>query len=86
VRDLSRAEWIARAGEAGLTADTLQTFSVRLDFRSWVERMRTPEPFVRAIRDLQAAASTPVREHFAIEPDGSFRIEVCLFRFAKPKH
>jgi len=83
VRDHSRAEWIATAADAGLRAERMQSFPLRLDFLSWIERMRTPDVFVAAIRGLQAAASRPVADYFLIEPDGSFTIEVALFCFVK---
>ena len=37
---------------------------------------RTPDDNARAIRALQAAASADVREHFAIEADGSFMLDI----------
>ncbi len=83
VRDRSRAEWEDSAARAGLLGGSVSAFRVRLDFASWIARMRTPPEMVAAIRALQAAASDHVRRHFAIEPDGSFTIDVVLFVFAK---
>jgi hypothetical protein len=40
--------------------------------------MRTPETNVRAIRALQAAASSDTRAHFAIEADGSFMLDMLM--------
>src|SRR6202044_2278016 len=39
---------------------------------------RTPEENVRAIRALQIAASSETKTHFAIEPDGSFLLDVIM--------
>jgi hypothetical protein len=40
--------------------------------------MRTPPSHVTAIRALQALAGAEIARHFAIEPDGSFTIDVVL--------
>jgi len=37
---------------------------VRLDFASWIARMRTPEIRAQAIRSLQAEMSSDVVTHF----------------------
>jgi SAM-dependent methyltransferase len=79
VRDRTRAEWEAALADAGLLAGATTAFRVRLDFATWVARMRTPAPLVAAIRALQDAATDTVRQHFAIEPDGSFMLDVALF-------
>jgi SAM-dependent methyltransferase len=84
VRDRSRGEWEAAAARAGLDSGAVATFRVWLDFATWVARMRTPPHMVAAIRALQEAAAGDVRRHFAIEPDGSFTIDVALFAFRKP--
>ncbi len=69
------------AGYRALTRTRLEksTWRIRLDFDSWIARMRTPADNVRAIRALQDAASAEARAHFAIEPDGSFMLDVILF-------
>ena len=41
----------------------------------WTARTNTPEVFVNALRALQAQASGPVRDHFAIGHDGSFDLD-----------
>lgn len=79
VRDYSSAEWVAIAAEAGFAVVGVTRRRLPLDFDAWVGRMRTPEVQVAAIRALQAAMSGQVREHFAIEPDGSFTIDQAVF-------
>lgn len=79
VRDRSRAEWEAALEGAGLLAEAVVPFRVRLDFPSWIARMRTPPALATAIRALQDAMAAPVRRHLAVEPDGSFVIDVALF-------
>lgn len=78
VRDYSPGEWLEFVGQAGLRAEELTSFRLRLEFSSWIARMRTPEVRAQAIRSLQETASDEVRAHFAIEPDGSFTVD-CLF-------
>lgn len=84
VRNYSRGEWETAIARAGLVPGDTSAYRVRLDFASWVERMRTPKLQVDAIRALQAAMSASVTRAFAIEPDGSFAIDTALFRASKP--
>ena len=76
VRDYSRAEWLALIGRAGLDAGQASERRVRLDMKSWLDRMRTPKVQADAIRALEAVMSDSVSRHFAIEADGSFTIDV----------
>lgn len=84
VRDYSRAEWMAAIIRAGLLAGETRVHRVRLEFASWVERMKTPDLHVEAIRALQTAKAGDVTRYFETEPDGSFCIDVALFRASKP--
>jgi SAM-dependent methyltransferase len=84
VRDYSRAEWLATIGRAGLNTGRASEHRVRLDMRSWLERMRTPPVQAEAIRALEAVMSASVTEHFAIEADGSFTIDVLTVFATKP--
>jgi SAM-dependent methyltransferase len=84
VRDYSPAEWTAALARAGLVPGRTQRYRVRLDFASWVARMRTPQVQVDAIRALQAAVSAEITGYFETAPDGSFSIDVALFEAAKP--
>lgn len=84
VRDYSRAEWEAAMVRAGLRPGSVGVHRVRLDFASWVERMRTPQVQVDAIRALQAAMSASVSQYFGIGADGSFDLDVALFEASRP--
>jgi SAM-dependent methyltransferase len=75
VRDYSVAEWIAALGRAGFTLGGWRAWRIRMDYPVWIARMRTPEDNARAIRALQTVASAEVKAHFAIEPDGSFKLD-----------
>lgn len=64
---------------AGLQEIECAEWVTRLDFASWVERMRTPADRIAVIRSLQEGAPHEVRKGLAIEPDGSFGIRTGLF-------
>jgi SAM-dependent methyltransferase len=78
VRDYTVAEWTAAAEGAGFTLAGLRRHQIRIDFPSWIERMRTPPLAAQAIRAAQEAAPAEVRAHFRIEPDGSFQLDVMV--------
>jgi SAM-dependent methyltransferase len=75
LRDYSLAEWVQAVAGAGFAPATIVQRRVRLDFASWIARMRTPEIRAQAIRSLQAEMSSDVVTHFAIEADGSFMLD-----------
>ena len=79
VRDRSVSEWQALLQEAGFSRLEHCTWNTRLEFSSWVERMRTPPALVNAIRMLQAGAPEEVQRALNIEPDGSFTARTGLF-------
>jgi ubiquinone/menaquinone biosynthesis C-methylase UbiE len=79
VRDRSAAEWRALLLQAGFADIEHDSWSTRLEFASWVQRMRTPEALVTAIRMLQVGAAAEVQRALSIEPDGSFTPRTGLF-------
>jgi len=78
VRDHSVAQWLAMCGAAGLPAHHVQTWSVRLEFTTWVTRMATPALEVAQLQRLMANAPAHVCDILGIEADGSFHIAVAL--------
>ena len=82
VRNRTLAEWTSALELAGFAVRGLRTWQLRMDFPVWIARMRTPEENARAIRALQTAASSEVRAHFAIEPDGSFMLDIMMIEAA----
>ena len=78
VRNYSIAEWTEKLGRARFAVSSLRTWRVRMDYPVWIARMATPENLSAAIRALQQAAPAEVREHFAIEPDGSFMLDMAM--------
>ncbi|MDH4869907.1 methyltransferase domain-containing protein [Pseudomonas sp. BN515] len=78
VRNYSPAEWLRQVAEAGLQTRSHTRQRLRLEFASWVERMRTPVVFREAILALQASVGDEVREYFEIAADGSFSTDVLV--------
>lgn len=83
VRNRSRAEWRSLLQTAGLVEAEFAEWPTRLEFASWVERMRTPADRIAVIRSLQDGAPREVREALTIEPGGSFTIRTGLFWLRK---
>jgi ubiquinone/menaquinone biosynthesis C-methylase UbiE len=84
VRNRSRAQWRSVLQSAGLIELECAEWPTRIEFASWVERMRAPADRVAVIRSLQEGAPREVREALAIEPDGSFSLCTGLFWLQKP--
>ncbi len=80
VRDHTVAQWLAMLEPAGFATEDLGRFPLRLEFASWTERMRTPEPVAAQIRALFAAAPATVREVLQVEEYGTFTAPVALLR------
>lgn len=83
VRDYSVAEWVSALAAAGFSIKTAAMRRLRLDFETWVTRMATPKPQVEAIRALQAKMAEDIVKHFAIEPDGSFTIDIAAIEASR---
>jgi len=75
VRDYRADEWAAALGQAGFTVSSVTMRRIRLDFASWIARMRTAPAHVAAIRSLQQGAAGEVRDRLGIEEDGSFQLD-----------
>jgi len=78
VRDYTCAQWFDALARSGFAVDACRTWRLRMDFPVWIARMRTPDENVRAIRALQMAAAAETKAHFAIEPDGSFMLDILM--------
>lgn len=78
VRDYSVPEWHAMLADAGFAVERVTRSRLRMDFSTWIARMRTAEAHVSAIRSLQTSAPDTVARHFGIESDGSFRLDSVL--------
>lgn len=78
VRNASADEWQAALAAEGFIVDAVTRYRLRLEFTPWIERMRTPEAHVAAIRSLQGRAAAEVRDYFEIGADGSFTVDTVL--------
>lgn len=78
VRDYSADQWLRQVSDAGLFTRSHSRQRLHLEFASWVERMRTPEPMRVAIRQLQRAMGEEVRQYYQIQADGSFSTDVIV--------
>lgn len=78
VRNASLREWKQGMAESGFDVVDTTSFRLRLEFASWIERMRTPPAHVAAIRSLQQLASAEVADYFALEEDGSFTVDTAV--------
>jgi SAM-dependent methyltransferase len=84
VRDYSCSQWLDALARAGFSLQACRTWRLRMDFPVWIARMRTRQENVTAIRALQDAASAETKAHFAIEPDGSFLLDVLMIEASRP--
>jgi ubiquinone/menaquinone biosynthesis C-methylase UbiE len=83
VRDYTCAQWFDALARAGFAIEACRTWRLRMDFPVWTARMRTPEENVKAIRALQGAAAAETKAHFAIEPDGSFHLDMLMIEASR---
>jgi SAM-dependent methyltransferase len=76
VRDYAPSEWEHALGAAGFRLTKSTAHRIRIEFSSWISRMRTSDTHVAAILSLQRRMSKDVIDYFAIEADGSFTMDV----------
>lgn len=76
VRDYSNSEWQQMFDQAGFNISQTQTHKLKLEFNSWITRMRTPEPYVAAIHELQQQIGQEVKSYYNIQADGTFTTDV----------
>lgn len=86
VRDHRVSEWEAMFAGAGLTPMLRQRWGLELDFDSWVERIGTPDPEIRALRRMFERAPAEAREALAIGTPGpyDFAMPVALLQASLP--
>jgi ubiquinone/menaquinone biosynthesis C-methylase UbiE len=79
VRDYSTAEWSQHLCSARFRIAQFESWPLRLEFQSWVERMAVPPDLVGLLGTLMARAPQEVRARLRFEQDGSFRVTTGLF-------
>jgi ubiquinone/menaquinone biosynthesis C-methylase UbiE len=80
VRDHTVEQWLRMCQLAGLGAEQLGAWALRLEFESWVARMNTPFLAITQIRALIDGAPREVRAALAIEDSYSFSVPTALVR------
>lgn len=83
VRDYASGEWLSMFTSAGLAVQGITTDRLRLEFASWIARMRTPAVMAEAIRAYQESAADEVKRYFALEDDGSFCSDTIMIEAIK---
>ena len=78
VRNYSVSEWVNMLAHAGFSVSACRTWQLHLHFQTWIDRMATPPHYAQTIRALQEGAPAEVKSHFAIEPDGSFMLDILM--------
>jgi ubiquinone/menaquinone biosynthesis C-methylase UbiE len=84
VRNHTAEQWCVLFETVGLAAELLGTWTYRIAFDAWVERVATPAPEVAQLRSLLARAPDEVREALGIAADGSFDIPAALILGRSP--
>lgn len=84
VRNISLHSWRKLLAAAGFAVTSDKTWKLRLEFDSWVARMRTPQDHITAIRALWQAAPAEVKDYFALDQACSFSIDVAMLDVRKP--
>lgn len=62
VRDASVSQWLSSFASAGLAAEKVAQWKLRLEFEPWLARIGTPRTLAEGIRSLLDAAPREVRE------------------------
>ncbi len=83
VRNVSRSSWRKLVQRAGLQIESEKSWKLRLEFASWVARMRTPPAHVTAIQSLWRSAPQEVRSYFNLGEDYSFDIDTLMLQAIK---
>lgn len=79
VRDYTTAQWSRHLCSAGLRVEHFESWPLRLEFQSWVERMAVPAELVGLLKTLMARAPEEVRTQLRFEAEGSFGVRTGLF-------
>ncbi|MFL9922792.1 methyltransferase domain-containing protein [Herbaspirillum lusitanum] len=78
VRNISLSSWRKLLAEAGFRLASDKTWKLRLEFTSWVARMRTPADNITAIKALWNSAPGEVKTYFELDDQYSFSIDVAM--------
>jgi ubiquinone/menaquinone biosynthesis C-methylase UbiE len=83
VRNYTPSQLGAMLREAHFEMNEQTSWKISIDFKSWVQRMRTPPLHVEALGSLLKNAPKEVRDYFEIAEDGSFQQDSILIEAAR---
>jgi ubiquinone/menaquinone biosynthesis C-methylase UbiE len=75
IRDYTAPQWQAALARADFASRHVEARRLRMDYTTWVDRMRTSETHRKSIRSLQQQAAFETSSYFEIEADGSFTLD-----------
>jgi ubiquinone/menaquinone biosynthesis C-methylase UbiE len=78
VRNYTQSQLAAMLLGANFEISEQTSWKISIDFKSWVQRMRTPALHVEAVSSLLKNAPREVRDYFQIAEDGSFQQDSIL--------
>ncbi len=77
VRDYRISEWMDHMRGAGMEKPAVDTWTLPIDFATWTARMKTPDIRTQAIRHVIDAAPDEVRDHFQMQANHDFRLDIA---------
>ena len=77
VRDYRISEWSSMLEAADFAKPVIHSWTLPMEFASWVARMRTSDLRAHAIRNIWACAAEEAQSHFQVRADGSFQLDVA---------
>lgn len=83
VRDYRVSEWQFMLQNTGFDVTEIDRWSLPVEFASWAGIKRTSEQRIKAIQDVFDHASDEVQQHFKLQADYAFDLEIAWLQ-AKP--
>jgi ubiquinone/menaquinone biosynthesis C-methylase UbiE len=86
VRDHRVSEWTNMLAAAGFASPSVDLWTLEQNFDAWTARIRTPEPFANAAREVLSHAPEEARQHYNVRFSGqdcTFRLGAAWMRTAK---
>jgi ubiquinone/menaquinone biosynthesis C-methylase UbiE len=83
VRNYTQSQWVAMLLGQNFVIKNQTSWKISINFKSWVQRMRTPPLHVEVLGSLLKNAAKEVRDYFQIAEDGSFQQDSILIEAAR---
>lgn len=74
VRDYRLPEWRAMLERAGFVVTDTDSWTLPIEFESWVKRIGTSAPRIAALRTVMAELPQEAKDYLALQADGSFSL------------